>query len=132
MYVDVDGLKRVNDHLGHAAGDVLIVAAANVLRETFRETDVLARLGGDEFVAMAQLGHSGDERLDRQTILARFEAAIAAKRAELGDPYDFSLSCGTAVASTDELERIDDLLARTDREMYAAKRARRSQTGSAA
>ncbi len=133
MYVDVDGLKRVNDQMGHAAGDVLIVAAANVLRVTFRETDLLARLGGDEFVALALLGHSSDEQLDRQTILARFQGAVAAKRAELGDAYDFSLSCGTIITTADDLAHIDDLLARADREMYTAKRTRqRSQAGSAA
>ena len=133
MYADVDGLKRVNDQMGHAAGDVLIVAAANVLRVTFRETDLLARLGGDEFIALAVLGHSTDEQLDRQTIMARFQAAVAAKRAELGDAYDFSLSCGTIITTADDLGHIDDLLARADREMYAAKRARRrTQAGSAA
>ena len=126
MYVDVDGLKRVNDEMGHAAGDVLIVAAANVLRVTFRETDVLARLGGDEFVALATLGRSSDEALDRRTIMARFDEAVARKREELGASYDFSLSCGIAVATAAELSRIDVLLAKTDREMYQAKHARRA------
>ena len=61
MYVDVDGLKQVNDRLGHAAGDAVLVAAAETLRATFRAEDVLARIGGDEFVALALLGE--DERL---------------------------------------------------------------------
>lgn len=125
MYVDVDGLKRVNDELGHAAGDLLIVAAANVLRVTFRDSDVLARLGGDEFVALAVLGQSSDEHLDRQTIMARFDTAVAAKRAELGEAYGFSLSCGTAVTTAEDLGQIDELLARTDKEMYRVKQARR-------
>ena len=83
-YFDVDGLKRVNDELGHAEGDKLLVAAADVLRTAFREQDVVARLGGDEFVALAMLGRRHDEALDRQTIAQRLEQAVQAKREETG------------------------------------------------
>jgi diguanylate cyclase (GGDEF)-like protein/PAS domain S-box-containing protein len=123
-YVDVDGLKRVNDCLGHAAGDEVLVAAADVLRHTFREGDVVARMGGDEFVAMAVLEHPGDEQLDRDTIMSRLESATATKRAELDEAYQFSLSCGVAIVAGRELGEIDDLLARTDKRMYEAKRGR--------
>ncbi len=50
--VDLDGLKKVNDTLGHKEGDRLIVKAAQVLRETVRSTDILARIGGDEFAVL--------------------------------------------------------------------------------
>jgi diguanylate cyclase (GGDEF)-like protein/PAS domain S-box-containing protein len=131
-YFDLDGLKRVNDEQGHAAGDRLLVAAADVLRTAFREHDVVARLGGDEFVALALLGRRHDELLDRQTIQARLEQALRAKREELGESYDFSVSYGTMVANHAELEEIDDLLARADQQMYRAKRARRSRQATAA
>jgi diguanylate cyclase (GGDEF)-like protein/PAS domain S-box-containing protein len=127
VYLDVDGLKRVNDEMGHAAGDELLVAAADALRLAFREEDVVARLGGDEFVAMALLGRREDERLDCQAIAARLEEAVRAKRAELGEPYDFSVSHGSIVANADELDGIDELLARTDQRMYKAKRERRRE-----
>jgi diguanylate cyclase (GGDEF)-like protein len=52
LMVDLDGLKNVNDTLGHSAGDKYIVAAANVLRQQLRNEDIIARLGGDEFVAL--------------------------------------------------------------------------------
>ena len=65
MYMDVDGLKRVNDEMGHAAGDAVLVAAGEALRLAFRDEDVVARLGGDEFAALAVLGRCDDERLDR-------------------------------------------------------------------
>jgi diguanylate cyclase (GGDEF)-like protein/PAS domain S-box-containing protein len=126
VYIDVDGLKRVNDLMGHAAGDVVLLAAAEVLRLTFREDDLVARMGGDEFVAMAVLGHPDDERLDQDTIMNRFEGLIAAKRAELGEEYQFSLSCGMAVVGQEEVGRIDELLARADKRMYEAKRTRKS------
>ena len=123
-YFDVDGLKRVNDELGHAEGDKLLVAAADVLRTAFREQDVVARLGGDEFVALAMLGRRHDEALDRQTIALRLEQAVQAKREEMGEEYDFSVSLGSMVANHLELCRIDELLARADAQMYEAKRAR--------
>jgi diguanylate cyclase (GGDEF)-like protein/PAS domain S-box-containing protein len=128
VYLDVDGLKRVNDEMGHAAGDELLVAAADALRDAFREEDVVARLGGDEFVALALLGRRDDERLDRQVISARLDEAVRAKRAELGDAYDFSVSSGSVVANADELDEIDELLARTDQRMYKAKRERRRES----
>jgi diguanylate cyclase (GGDEF)-like protein/PAS domain S-box-containing protein len=131
MYLDVDGLKRVNDEMGHAAGDELLVAAADVLRVAFREQDVVARLGGDEFVALALLGRRDDERLDCQAISARLEEAVRAKRAELGEAYDFSVSSGSVVANADELDQIDELLARTDQRMYTAKRERRRESAHA-
>jgi diguanylate cyclase (GGDEF)-like protein len=130
MYLDVDGLKRVNDELGHAAGDRLLVAAADVLRAAFRDRDVVARLGGDEFVALAVLGRHHDERLDRQTIEARLQYALKAKRVELGGDFDFSVSFGAMVANHAELDEIDELLARADQRMYTVKRARRRQQGS--
>jgi len=127
MYLDVDGLKRVNDELGHAEGDKLLVAAADVLRTAFREKDVVARLGGDEFVALAVLGRRHDERLDSEALEARLKDAIKAKRAELGGDYDFSVSFGTMIANHAELDEIDELLARADQRMYTVKRARRRQ-----
>ena len=129
MYLDVDGLKRVNDEMGHADGDKLLVAAADVLRTAFREKDVVARLGGDEFVALAVLGRRQDERLDCEALEARLRSAIKAKRAELGDDYDFSVSFGTMVANHAELNAIDELLARADQSMYTVKRARRRRPG---
>jgi diguanylate cyclase (GGDEF)-like protein len=68
MYLDVDGLKRANDDMDHAAGGTVLIATGEALRLAFREEDVLARLGGDEFVALAVLGRCADERLDLQAL----------------------------------------------------------------
>ena len=130
MYFDVDGLKRANDEKGHAEGDRLLVATADVLRAAFRDRDVVARLGGDEFAAMALLGRDHDEQLDRQAIEARLHESLRAKRAELGDDFDLSVSFGSMVANHAELEEIDELLARADQRMYGVKRARRRELDS--
>ena len=58
VFMDLDGLKRVNDTRGHAAGDTLIADAAKVLDHVFRESDVVARVGGDEFAVLAVLDES--------------------------------------------------------------------------
>ena len=60
FFIDVDGLKRMNDSFGHSEGDLALTRTAEVLGKTFRDSDVLARLGGDEFAALAieASGHS--------------------------------------------------------------------------
>src|SRR5688500_1135440 len=55
FFIDLNGLKQINDNLGHLAGDEALRDAADMLRETFRDSDILARIGGDEFVALAHV-----------------------------------------------------------------------------
>lgn len=52
LYADLDDLKKINDTLGHQKGDWALIDTANLLKETFRESDIIARIGGDEFVVM--------------------------------------------------------------------------------
>jgi diguanylate cyclase (GGDEF)-like protein/PAS domain S-box-containing protein len=113
LHAELDGLKQVDDRLGHAAGDALVLAATDVLRLTFRDSDVLARLASDEFVALAVLGRSNRERVDWRTIMARFDEALAAKRTELAGEFVFSLRYASRVADWEELDDIDELLAGT-------------------
>jgi diguanylate cyclase (GGDEF)-like protein/PAS domain S-box-containing protein len=115
LHAELKGLHEVNDELGHAAGDALVLAAADVLRLSFRDSDVVARLGGDEFAALAVLSRSDCERIDWQTIVARFDEAAAAKRAELAGEFTFALNRSSRVATWDELDDIDGLLRSTRR-----------------
>lgn len=112
VYVDVDGLKSVNDAHGHAAGDALIRSVADVLRRAFRPADTIARVGGDEFAVLV-VG-AGPE-----VLVARVQDHLA----EAG----LSASIGTAVA-TRGAPTIDitDLLDRADAAMYAVKAARKN------
>jgi diguanylate cyclase (GGDEF)-like protein len=115
VYVDVDGLKSVNDAKGHAAGDALIRSVADVLRQAFRAQDTIARVGGDEF-AVLLVSTSPDVG----------RGLVARVHEHLGE-HGISASIGTA-SSTGGSTRVDlaGLLERADAAMYAAKAARKN------
>ncbi len=117
LFIDLDGLKAVNDTHGHAIGDELLLGVASRLRRALRPSDVVARLGGDEFtVLLEDIRHPG-------------EAVAVAERMleELGPPFPLSAglidggaSIGIAVGTDGEM-RPDALLANADAAMYRAK-----------
>ncbi|MDB4916096.1 MAG: diguanylate cyclase [Gemmatimonadetes bacterium] len=121
VFADLDGLKRINDQFGHAAGDTAIKLVGNALRSIFRETDVVARWSGDEFVALMVDG--SEEATDR--ISSRLDAAIMAQSpATL--PYVVTASIGAC--PLDPALPLRDAMERADAELYAQKkRIRRSK-----
>jgi diguanylate cyclase (GGDEF)-like protein len=118
LFVDVDGLKQVNDALGHREGDRAIMAAADVLRSCARSSDVLGRLGGDEFVLL--LGEDGTPDAVRQRVLD----ALALHNIGSDARFDLRLSIGAEVWSPDAAASLDELVRRADHAMYVEKRAR--------
>jgi diguanylate cyclase (GGDEF)-like protein len=86
IFADIDGLKAVNDELGHDAGNRFIQDSARILQDSFRDSDVVARLGGDEFAAFT-LGST-----QPQVILARIQENIEALRPYSSLPYQISFS----------------------------------------
>jgi diguanylate cyclase (GGDEF)-like protein len=115
LAIDVDGLKRLNDEHGHAAGDAALAAIAAVLRNAVRRSDVVARTGGDEFVVLAPemaIAQAAD-------LASRLVRAVAAGAAGPG-PRLAGVSIG--VASWDGHESSQRLLERADQLQYAAKR----------
>lgn len=107
-FVDVDGLKEVNDGAGHAAGDRLIATVAHTLRDGVRSTDTVARIGGDEFVVALP-----DTTAESATELMQ--------RISSSTPVRFSVGLAQRV----EGEGSDALVTRADQEMYRQKRLRR-------
>ena len=113
--LDLDGFKAVNDGLGHAAGDAVLVAVAKRLRATIREADFACRLGGDEFIIL--LPDIADD-----------EAVAVARRiiSRVSEPFEFApiarigVSIGIAAAPRDG-NTADELLSAADRAMYEAK-----------
>jgi diguanylate cyclase (GGDEF)-like protein len=122
MYVDLDGLKTINDSHGHFTGDAALIHVAEILATMLRTTDVVARIGGDEFGLL--LEHL-DEDAAREKA-ERLAAAIAASPLEMGgSPIPLSISIGfTQVQAGDSVETV---LARADAAMYALKGQSRSE-----
>ena len=121
MFADVDGLKEINDRCGHHEGDHALMRLAEVLRRTFRQSDVLARYGGDEFAILA-LDQSGDLG---ETIRRRLAANLTEENQALDRPYRLEFSCGVIPFDGRLEEPLGALLARADRALYLEKRARR-------
>jgi diguanylate cyclase (GGDEF)-like protein len=117
LYVDIDGFKRVNDVLGHAAGDILLRDIAGRLSKVVRGTDTLARMGGDEFLVVCE----DLERLeDAREITARVRSCFA-EEFTLGDESRrVTASVGTAFAG-DRPIGVDELVGEADAAMYRAK-----------
>lgn len=120
FFVDVDDLKMINDRLGHREGDRAIDGAAQVLRDTFRESDVVGRVGGDEFAALAM---EADED-QAQPILERLRRSLNGYNQGRPGAYRLSLSVGTATYDPDGPRPLEDLLAEADRRMYQHKRGK--------
>jgi diguanylate cyclase (GGDEF)-like protein len=121
VYVDVDDLKLVNDHLGHAAGDRLIATVSGLLREGIRSSDMVCRLGGDEFLVVLYDCRASDAEVVQRKWQARIEAFHAAAEA----PFRLGISVGVADWAPGSPVDIDALLAQADQRMFAAKRARK-------
>jgi diguanylate cyclase (GGDEF)-like protein/PAS domain S-box-containing protein len=117
LFADFDKLKQINDTFGHPEGDRALIEAADVLRETFRESDIMARIGGDEFVVLA----IETDRATSETLTTRLQKKLKARNARGGRPYTLSLSVGVARYDPEHPCSVDDLLARADRAMYEQK-----------
>lgn len=117
-FVDVDGLKQVNDVLGHKQGDRAIREAAEVLSVAFRGSDVVGRLGGDEFVVL--LGTGGNPAVARE----RLATALADLNGAGERPFELRLSVGLETWSPTDPCSVDELVRRADAVMYVEKQAR--------
>ncbi|MBN8218675.1 MAG: GGDEF domain-containing protein [Spirochaetes bacterium] len=118
--MDLDGLKPINDLHGHKSGDVALLSAARLLREGFRQSDLVGRLGGDEFAVLTQVASLADLPLILERLAARAEAFNAGS----GLPFRVGMSFGTAVHE-DPRETLEQLLARSDAGLYAEKRRKK-------
>ncbi|WP_312303345.1 sensor domain-containing protein [Diaphorobacter nitroreducens] len=122
-YLDLDGFKPVNDRLGHAAGDRLLVVVAERLKRALRLTDSVARLGGDEFVILLSgLAHAEECERRLHTVME----SVAAPYTLDGERVLVTASIGYTLYPDDEADA-DTLLRHADQAMYAAKQAGRNR-----
>jgi diguanylate cyclase (GGDEF)-like protein/PAS domain S-box-containing protein len=117
---DVDGLKGINDRFGHAVGDQALVAAASVLRQTYREADIVARLGGDEFTVFP-LEASADST---PMLIGRLETNIRLYNERHQHEFTLSLSTGVALLEGELSKDVQQLLSEADSQLYQTKRER--------
>lgn len=124
FYIDLDGMKKINDTLGHDEGDMALLKTTEILKATFRETDIISRMGGDEFAVLAVHMKKGTqhkliERLNRR--IGRFNSSRENKK------FKISLSIGIADCHQGESFTLQDLITRADKLMYSEKKRKREQ-----
>ncbi len=126
LYVDLDGLKILNDTYGHAVGDAAIRQTANALSATTREGDVVARLGGDEFVIVGAVPAEGRDGVD--SLADRVHTAVSDRTVDLGAEGAQHLRCSVGIALSDPAgDTVEDLIRNADAALYEAKRAGRDR-----
>jgi diguanylate cyclase (GGDEF)-like protein len=117
LFADMDNLKEINDTHGHQEGDRALIEMAEILKDTFRESDIIARIGGDEFVAVP-VGTTGETV---NIITDRINRNIELNNAEKARHYRISFSFGIVHYSSDSPVSIDELLSQGDKLMYQQK-----------
>jgi diguanylate cyclase (GGDEF)-like protein len=122
VFVDVDGLKTINDRYGHGAGDAALNHVASLLRREIRSGDLAARIGGDEFGLLFY-------HLDEAAAAEKMAALMAAFQANPLALQNASLTVGLSMglAMVERGDTVDTLLTRADERMYAARGAQRSE-----
>ena len=118
FFIDIDGMKYINDNLSHHEGDLTLEGASTILRETFNDQDVIARIGGDEFAVLS----INTEKEDIQKLTAK----LLDKQKEFNNtkkyPFNISMSVGAAYFHPDSLTTINELMSKADRLMYENKK----------
>jgi diguanylate cyclase (GGDEF)-like protein len=121
LYIDMDSLKSINDRFGHAAGDTALTHFANILTETFRDSDVIARLGGDEFVVLTIDAAENDLAYIR----ARLQNNVDDHNLRAAPGLALSFSVGMIPVDLDSTITLETLLSQADKAMYQHKQSRR-------
>jgi diguanylate cyclase (GGDEF)-like protein len=121
VYLDLDRFKTINDSLGHHVGDRALQKVADILRATFRRSDIIARLGGDEFGVLAL--EAADE--SAELLVERLRERIVDFNDSSPEPYQLAVSIGMARHDDDPKVRLADMVAEADAAMYREKHGKR-------
>jgi diguanylate cyclase (GGDEF)-like protein len=121
LFLDLDGLKVINDTYGHSEGNRALIEAANVLRASLRQSDIVARFGGDEFGAFCVEG-AGPEA---SGVRERLASVLATVNAKPDRAYPLSFSIGTLSIPPNDDASIEMLLERVDQLMYREKKGKK-------
>ena len=118
IIVDLDDLKKINDTLGHRAGDEAIVGIANSLKSSFRSSDIIMRYGGDEFVVFVpEEGNNLDPVMNRMGMLVKKVASVF-----IGENKERNIHCSIGYATVIEGDTFETLFSRADKALYHVKK----------
>jgi len=123
LYADMDNMKWINDNLGHEQGDQAIKEAAEVIRHTFRDSDIFSRFGGDEFAALLSCDPNDH---DKEQILRRLQNNLDALNAQPGRSYELQVSAGVVKYETADHCSIEKMMREADTLMYENKTKRKA------
>lgn len=118
LFVDLDGLKRINDRFGHAAGDQALIQVAQMLVASVRKSDYVARIGGDEFGILLE---RIDERGAWEMALRIVETVVGSQFSINGNCLPLSVAAGVGTINADDDSQ--SVIARADKAMYRVKAA---------
>jgi diguanylate cyclase (GGDEF)-like protein len=122
VFIDVDNLKKINDKYGHYTGDEAIILSSAVLKETFRDIDIICRLGGDEFIVMAV--NSAESNID--SIKSRIENKLDEYNTKLEKPFVLSFSIGFCSSKNHENMTIEEMMKSADDDFYKNKKIKKA------
>ena len=122
LFIDIDGLKRINDNYGHHEGDLALQTSASICSTCFRRSDVVGRIGGDEF-AICTLEAKKDTA---NTLINRLQRCVEYYNKKKEHSFQLSLSIGAIYYGADSPCSIEDLLDQADKSMYKQRKRKRA------
>src|SRR5829696_2738344 len=120
LFIDLDGMKRINDEFGHNEGDNALINTAAILNGSFRSSDIIARLGGDEFTVLVT-----DLNASKEDAIARLNENLRAYNASETRGHKLAFSIGVATLEPERMTCFEELLEQADQAMYEQKRMKR-------
>lgn len=129
VFIDLDGMKEINDLYGHQEGDYALKDTAIILENTFRETDIIARIGGDEFTVFGMVIEDKGLNIVISKINEKLAKQLEEYAARSTKPYKLSLSHGFAFANPEKPFSFDSMLSEADQNMYLQKQKKKRTEG---
>jgi diguanylate cyclase (GGDEF)-like protein/PAS domain S-box-containing protein len=122
LFIDLDGMKKINDEFGHNEGDNALINTAAILNRSFRSSDIIARLGGDEFTVLVT-----DLNANKEDAITRLNENLKAFNASATRGHKLAFSIGVATLEPERMTCFEELLEQADQAMYEQKRMKRQR-----